>query len=91
MAENRYTKLMRARNRNTMADVKTWRIVVYSGGTVILDRTVKDKEKARILWEQHRDGDCWTECYADGRKLRWVEAERTLMGYTHQLLGRSNE
>lgn len=88
MAEDKRARKLRAAKRNALADVKEWRIVVYSGGSVQLDRTVTDKAKAQIMWDRHREGEFWTECYADGRKLRWVEAERVLMGYTYPELGR---
>ena len=79
MAENRHTKQLRAQQLRR-GDAEEWRIVVYSGGAVTLDKTVRSKKAAAAIWKKYREGDCWVECYADGRKLRWIEAERSLMG-----------
>ena len=83
MAENRRAMQQRLERRKFGREVKSWRIVVYSGGAIALDRTVDSKAAARKLWEKYRESECWVECYADGRKLRWIESERLLMGYVH--------
>jgi len=83
MAENRHTKQLHAQALRADRDVQEWRLIVYSGGAVTLDKTVRSKKAAQVIWNKYREGDCWVECYADGRKLRWIEAERSLMGYVH--------
>lgn len=87
MPDNFYTASAKRKRlaRAMEGPEREYHLSVFVCGAMIFDEITRDFGRAREIWERYRDADCWPECRIDGKRLKWIEADRLFTGYAYKL------